>query len=120
MFTIKESDYQQLVKTAIRVRNEQRNPDVTEISRFTYMNELPTIHELQQNNIIPDKSGDMDENILAYLIFYAETETLDEDGEDWEYIFIPDRKVFTAEEINEFEETRRYIERVIQKCVKIK
>ena len=118
---ITESEYQALVEKAAAVEKFQqkikRGEKVLARKKFLYRDELPTVESLKEHGITPDESCVLDQDLLAYLIYYAETYETKEG--DYEYIYNPDPKFHTAKEIRSFEETRKYIEKVIIKCVDI-
>ena len=88
-------------------------------ARYTFglIDELPTIEDLQAMNIGPYEGSEMDIYILAYLVLYAEEECIDEESDEWRYIYEPDETLFTQGELEAFSEARKYIQKTIIKRV---
>ena len=125
-FHITEKDYNALVDRAAaveaRMKKVEAGEDIPIQKRFLYRDQLPTIEDLQKCNVGPYVDSNMSEDLLLYLIYLAEQIPVgkDEDGEDiYDYIYKPNPSKFSAQEMKNFTELRRYIEQTIQKSVEI-
>ena len=119
LFTVREKNYQKLIENAVAVRDAQMNntDPKTGKNSFGLIDSIPTVEQMKQMNIGPHEGSYMDIYVLAYLVFYAEEYCVDEENDEWEYIYQPDPEYFEPEELEEFEESRKYMQRTIIKRV---
>ena len=93
--------------------------EAAEDERFTFSQRPVTIGDLQEHDIGPHEGSYMDKETLAYLIYYGEQYCVDEKTDEYAYIFTPDPRDMSPEEIREFAKTRAYIEKTLTKRVEV-
>lgn len=125
-FRINERDYNKLISAAaeeeVRMRSIDRGNNLPALQRFLYRYQVPTVNDLIKANIGPHEGSLMSKDILLYLVYYGEQMPVgkDADGEViYDYIFRPNPSIMNKKEMKDFAETRKYIEKTIQKRVEI-